>query len=58
MKEEIQKILYTELTIQESERLTEKLFALLCKCDNCKQKEIDDNYRKYIELNKNIKSID
>ena len=28
MKEEIQKILYTELTIEESERLTGKLLAL------------------------------
>ena len=53
MKEEIQKILYAELTIEESERLTEKLLDLLCNCDDCKQKEIDNNYRKYIELNIN-----
>jgi hypothetical protein len=42
MKEEIQKILYTELTIEESERLTEKLLNLfnvskkICDCEKPK----------------------
>lgn len=30
------------------------LFSVSCQCDACKQDRIDGNYRKYIELNKNV----
>ena len=29
-----------------------------CQCDACKQDRIDSNYRKYIELNKNVIGYD
>ena len=29
-----------------------------CQCDACKQDSIDSNYRKYIELNKNVIGYD
>ena len=29
-----------------------------CQCDACKQDIIDSDYRKYIELNKNVKGYD
>jgi hypothetical protein len=34
------------------------LFAVSCQCDACKQDRIDSNYRKYIELNKNVIGYD
>lgn len=34
------------------------LFGVSCQCDDCKQDRIDDNYRKYIELNKNVIGYD
>lgn len=30
------------------------LFSVSCQCDDCKQNRIDSNYRKYVELNKNV----
>jgi hypothetical protein len=32
--------------------------AVGCQCDACKQDRIDSNYRKYIELNKNVIGYD
>ena len=29
-----------------------------CQCDACKQNRIDSNYRKYVELNKNVIGYD
>lgn len=34
------------------------LFSVSCQCDACKQHRIDSNYRKYIELNKNVIGYD
>lgn len=34
------------------------LFSVSCQCDACKQDRIDGNYRKYIELNKNVIGYD
>jgi hypothetical protein len=34
------------------------LFSVSCQCDACKQDRIDSNYRKYIELNKNVIGYD
>jgi len=30
------------------------LYSVRCQCDSCKQDRIDSNYRKYLELNKNV----
>lgn len=35
-----------------------RLFSVSCQCDACKQDRIDGNYRKYIELNKNVIGYD
>ena len=35
-----------------------RLGAVSCQCDACKQDRIDSNYRKYIELNKNVIGLD
>jgi len=34
------------------------LYSVSCQCDACKQDRIDSNYRKYIELNKNVIGYD
>jgi len=34
------------------------LFSVSCQCEACKQDKIDSNYRKYIELNKNVIGYD
>jgi len=34
------------------------LFDVSCQCDSCKQDKFDSNYRKYIELNKNVIGYD
>ena len=35
-----------------------RLFSVSCQCDACKQDRIDSDYRKYLELNKNVKGYD
>ena len=34
------------------------LFIVSCQCDVCKQDRIDSNYRKYIEINRNVIGYD
>ena len=62
MEKQIQNILIKvdEGTMPVQQALSEllRLFSLSCQCDACKQDRIDSDYRKYIELNKNVKGYD
>ncbi len=59
MKEEIQKILYTELTIEESERLTEKLLNLFSVTKRFSKIEMENILRKVktVVIKENFKQI-
>ena len=47
-----------EKTLDEAANEILRLFSVSCQCDACKQDIIDSNYRKYIELNKNVIGYD
>ena len=47
-----------EQSIGEAQSQLLLLFSVSCQCDACKQDRIDSDYRKYIELNKNVKGYD
>ena len=47
-----------EQSIGEAQEQLLLLFSVSCQCDACKQDRIDSDYRKYIELNKNVIGYD
>lgn len=48
----------SDKTLDEAAKEILLLFSVSCQCDACKQDRIDCNYRKYIELNKNVIGYD
>lgn len=62
MEKQIENILIKvdEGTMPVQQALSELLllFNVSCQCEDCKQDKIDSNYRKYIELNKNVIGYD
>jgi len=62
MEKQIENILIKvdEGTMPVQQALSELLllFNVSCQCEACKQDKIDSNYRKYIELNKNVIGYD
>ena len=64
MEKEIEKAIRETLVISNPQSINIAvkkillLFSDRCQCDACKQDRIDSNYRKYIELNKNVIGYD
>ena len=62
MKEEIYKICTKlndgQIAVVEAQEQLLLLFSVSCQCDACKQDRIDSDYRKYLELRKNVIGYD
>jgi len=62
MKEQMHEILMNlnrgRIPVDEAQEQLLLLFSVSCQCDACKQDRIDSDYRKYIELNKNVIGYD
>ncbi len=62
MKEEIYKICTKlndgQIAVVEAQEQLLLLFSVSCQCDACKQDRIDSDYRKYLELSKNVIGYD